>query len=213
MTNRRAKADREDSLADPAIKPSRDEVRAEAAATGTWRFPFQMSRQEMIARIAARRPNLSEAEINTLLDNAEEKAFLELWQIRNSKGISENVMERIIEELQDFNTFDGLIEQLKIASCEQRYRRNSLIVTIAALLLEKISKEGYRPPRASARQRRDTRAFVQFEWALKREYMTVEEFKAHMNDDFGIPEGTVLKILYATENRFLKLLAQIDALD
>jgi hypothetical protein len=84
---------------------------------------------------------------------------------------------------------------LRRASGQQWTSLNRHIVTMAADLLEKISKEGYRPPKPSAPSRLDIRRHVQFHWALNKGNMTVEQFKTHMQDDFGIPEGTVLKII------------------
>jgi hypothetical protein len=84
---------------------------------------------------------------------------------------------------------------------------------MAADLLESISKEGYRPPRASVRNRQQVRNTVMFQWPLKREYMTVEEFKFDMHERFGISEGTVLKILYPkskTPRRYKNLYKNIE---
>ena len=127
----------------------------------------------------------------------------EIFRVARQVSVAEE-MQRPLEELKDFNTFDELVRMLRRASSQQRTPLNRDVVTMAADLLEKISKEGYRPPRPSARNRRDIRRHVQFHWALNKGFMTVEEFKAHMQDDFGIPEGTVPKIIYATENPLLR---------
>jgi hypothetical protein len=206
MKGRKAKGGKELSLDDLVEKQMRDEVRTNFAKTGSWRFPFQRSWKEIIEE------RVKETGKSEHVIKEEIRRFQKEYSRRALEAHTlEAEMEGIAEELRDFKTFDELVRVLHIVSAQQTDRVQTLIVKFAAEVLEKISKEGYRIPKPSTRQRRGTRKLVQFQWALKGKYMTVEEFKEHVHEKFGIPEGTVLKILYATENPLLKHQARVRA--
>src|SRR3954454_14681444 len=105
--------------------------------------------------------DMSESEIQAHAKRITEEIFRVVRQVSVVEA-----MQRPLEELKDFNTFDELIRMLRKASSQVRTPLNRHIVIMAALLLEQISKEGCRPPRPSARTRRYIRRHVQFHWAL-----------------------------------------------
>ena len=183
-------------------KQIRNEIRAEHARTGKW--PFLYSSEEIKERFIAKRSNLTPDEIESKRQQEGAKRL----SLERELGCAEESMNGPLEKLRDFNLLHELIRFLRYSAKQYDKVLYQHRINMGADLLERISQEGYRPPSASVRKRHETRKSVMRQWFLKREYMTVEEFKVDMHETFGISEGTVLKILYPkskTPRRFKNL--------
>jgi hypothetical protein len=157
-------------------------------------------RRFLNAKLNGLLPDLTKAEKEAIyagLNEAQKERFRGVENARNNLEAKRVSMQSAKEEFQEFKTFDELVRLLR----DKRINRRA--AAMAADLLENIAKNGYRPPKPSTRHRLTNRNQVHLWWALQKNYMTVEKFKAWMSENFGIPEGTTVKYIYRGKNPYL----------
>jgi hypothetical protein len=124
-------------------------------------------------------------------------------------------LDEAIEQLQDYNLLWGMIQQLYSAAqflsdqwwgqalsgkpCSpfktELLRLHQRSILIVAGFLEELETKRYTPPRISTWERLARRKRSKHQRRLKKQ-MTVEQFKGHMEDSFGITDGTTVKDIY-----------------